>query len=197
MKKGAYIIGIIVLLVIIFFAFGFTAPPEDATRAQIAEPDTITNTPDSISPEITKEAINFQESSFIFEGFGPGKSHLGTFNQWEGNLFLDPDGNIVGGEGTFQVETIDAGIEGLNNHLKSEDFFDLESFPVVVFTSTSFSGETLTGDLTLHGVTNQVSFPVTINEKSMSADFVLDTEPFDMTFPGANKEVRIAFDFTV
>ena len=58
-----------------------------------------------------------------FEGFGPGKSHLGKFDNWNGELFLENQ-EIVGFEGTIQTNSVNTGIGGLDTHLNSEDFFN-------------------------------------------------------------------------
>jgi len=61
---------------------------------------------------------------------------------------------------TIGVATVDTGVEQRDTHLKSADFFGVESFPTATFTSTSVvknGGKlTITGDLTLHGVTKPV-----------------------------------------
>lgn len=61
---------------------------------------------------------------------------------------------------TIGVATVDTGVEQRDTHLKSADFFAVESFPTATFTSTSVvknGGKlTITGDLTLHGVTKPV-----------------------------------------
>jgi polyisoprenoid-binding protein YceI len=61
---------------------------------------------------------------------------------------------------TIGVTTVDTGVEQRDTHLKSANFFAVESFPSATFTSTSVvkSGNklTITGDLTLHGVTKSV-----------------------------------------
>ena len=61
---------------------------------------------------------------------------------------------------TAQIASVETGSADRDAHLKSADFFDAEQFPVMTFTSTSFDGETLTGDLTIKDVTKPVTFDV-------------------------------------
>ena len=61
---------------------------------------------------------------------------------------------------TAQIASVETGSADRDAHLKSADFFDAEQFPVMTFTSTSFDGETLTGELTIKDVTKPVTFDV-------------------------------------
>ena len=66
------------------------------------------------------------------------------------------------------VATINTGNDQRNNHLKSPDFFDAAKYPTLTFKSTSFKSAggknyTVTGDLTLHGVTKSVVLTATFN----------------------------------
>jgi len=65
---------------------------------------------------------------------------------------------------TIGIDTVDTGVDARNTHLKSADFFDAANIPVASFTSTSVvkNGNrlTVTGNLTLHGVTKPVVLDV-------------------------------------
>ena len=68
-------------------------------------------------------------------------------------------------EASIDIATLSTGDAGRDTHLKSADFFDSEKFPTMTFTSTGVTkkGEqeySVTGDLTLHGVTRPVTFAV-------------------------------------
>lgn len=61
--------------------------------------------------------------------------------------------------------SIDTGIKKRDDHLRSADFFDVEKFPTLTFTSKqvkNISGDNfiLVGDLTIHGVTKEVELEV-------------------------------------
>jgi polyisoprenoid-binding protein YceI len=63
-------------------------------------------------------------------------------------------------DAVIDVTTVDTGVAARDGHLKSPDFFDTAKFPTMTFKSTSVtksgSGYSVTGDLTLHGVTKSV-----------------------------------------
>ena len=66
----------------------------------------------------------------------------------------------------IDADSIDAREPQRDAHLRSADFFDVEKFPKITFRSTRLadvSGDRfkLTGDLTIHGVTREVTLDVT------------------------------------
>jgi polyisoprenoid-binding protein YceI len=90
----------------------------------------------------------------------------GSFQGLEGVLAEDPaDPASSRIQATIDVSTLSTGDPQRDGHLKSADFFDLEKFPTMTFKSTSVKpkgeGEySVTGHLTLHGVTRPVTFAV-------------------------------------
>jgi len=89
----------------------------------------------------------------------------GSFTKFDGTMESDKD-DFSDAKIHFEAETasITTHNEQRDGHLRSAEFFDAEQFPTVTFDSTSFQkkGEddyTLTGNLTMHGVTK----PVTLN----------------------------------
>ena len=65
---------------------------------------------------------------------------------------------------TIDVSSVNTGVDGRDNDLKSDHFFDVAQFPTATFVSTSVAksggGLTVTGNLTLHGVTKPVTLTV-------------------------------------
>ena len=65
---------------------------------------------------------------------------------------------------SIDATSIDTRDEKRDTHLRSADFFDTEKFPAITFKSTSVKktddGFAATGDLTIHGVTKQVTLEV-------------------------------------
>lgn len=90
----------------------------------------------------------------------------GKFDTFQATAESDSD-NFENARFDFQAETtsINTGNADRDNHLRGGDFFDAEQFPQLTFKSTAFkqkSGDdyTLTGDLSLHGVTKSISLDV-------------------------------------
>lgn len=92
----------------------------------------------------------------------------GRFGDFNGTIKYDQDKPAASAvEFTVQAASIDTGNDDRDKHLRSPDFFDTEKFPTLSFASTSVKpkdADTLdvTGDLTIHGVTKQVTIPVEI-----------------------------------
>ncbi len=90
----------------------------------------------------------------------------GKFSGLSGVLSLnegDPSASTV--QATIPVASLSTADDQRDAHLKSADFFDAEKFPTLTFQSTAVkatgAGEyAVTGNLTMHGVTQSVTFAV-------------------------------------
>jgi polyisoprenoid-binding protein YceI len=85
----------------------------------------------------------------------------------------DPTASSV--QVTAAIASITTGDEARDGHLRSADFFDLEAHPNLTFTATTITADgddefTVTGDLTINGITK----PVTIDLEFTGAA----TDPF-------------------
>ena len=91
----------------------------------------------------------------------------GRFKDFTGMIHYDAkDVTRSSVEFKAKVESIDTGVEARDKHLRTADFFEVEKYPEMTFKSTSVvrkgKGYILNGDLTLKGVTKQISLPFTI-----------------------------------
>jgi polyisoprenoid-binding protein YceI len=90
----------------------------------------------------------------------------GKFSQFTGSVVVDGKA-IQSAKGTIQTGSIDTGIARRDTHLKSPDFFDATKYPTITFVSKRVEnkgGDTvLIGDYTMHGVTKELSLPVTLS----------------------------------
>jgi polyisoprenoid-binding protein YceI len=91
----------------------------------------------------------------------------GRFSNPTGAVSVDPkQPRSVDLDVTIPVATIDTRNEQRDTHLKSADFFDAEKFPQITFKGKGIDGNItgqfkLTGDLTIRGVTREVTLDVT------------------------------------
>jgi polyisoprenoid-binding protein YceI len=92
----------------------------------------------------------------------------GRFGQVSGALtFEERDPSALSLEVTIPVATVDTREEKRDAHLRSADFFDADRFPVMTFRGKRFEGNPLgtfrlVGNLTIKGVTREVSLDVTL-----------------------------------
>lgn len=89
----------------------------------------------------------------------------GQFADFGGQIELDVE-DPAASSVTVSIDaaSIDTGVADRDNHLRSGDFFDVERYPEITFASKAVSGPIqeggdfqVVGDLTLHGVTREVT----------------------------------------
>ncbi len=118
-------------------------------------------------------AVNIEKSIIEWQGFKPTGTHKGTIAITNGGFTVGDDG-INGGSFVFDMNSIEESEDNarLIGHLKSADFFEVETFPTATFEITGLEeleGKTiLSGNLTLKDVTNSVAFPVTVSNDNDS-----------------------------
>ncbi|MFN3847933.1 MAG: YceI family protein [Spirosomataceae bacterium] len=109
-------------------------------------------------------------TKFTFIASHHGISEVdGYFKKFEGKITASKE-DLSDAVFDVNVETasINTDLEMRDNHLKSEDMFDVAKFPTMTFQSTSFKKKegnkyTLTGNLTIKGVTKSVTFDAVVN----------------------------------
>lgn len=168
-------------------------PAANAPAATVEEP---APTPEA-RPEAAGDVVIYtlsEDSTIEFVGSKVTGSHDGGFHSFEGEI------SLVGGtaEGSSVHVVIDttslwSDNDDLTGHLKSADFFEVETYPTATFTSTEVTLRedgtyTLTGNLDLHGVTKKISFPaaivVTDEGISATAEFSIKRFDFEIVYPG-------------
>jgi len=90
----------------------------------------------------------------------------GRFGDISGDITIAerPEDSSV--EVEINAASVDTGHPDRDAHLRSPDFFDVEQFPTMTFTSTKLTGSgsdfEVTGDLTIKGVTRPVTFDLEV-----------------------------------
>jgi polyisoprenoid-binding protein YceI len=88
---------------------------------------------------------------------------------------------------TIDTSSVTTGDDNRDGHLRSADFFNVEQYPTVTFASRSIAGSresfSVTGDLTINGITREVTLEATFNGSG--------TNPFGKTVAGFSAEAKI------
>lgn len=179
---------------------GVTACDDPAkNKSKAVTTEATTNAIEARSATDTAGRYTFDQTTSKVEWTGSkvtGK-HDGGFKSFSGSVSLvdqTPE------KSTVSVD-IDAGSlftdsDKLASHLKSGDFFDVARFPKASFVSTAVkkgsekgASHTVTGNLTLHGVTKGISFPATIKASGsgvdVDAEFAINRKDFGLVYAGA------------
>lgn len=139
---------------------------------------------------------------------------LGSFEEFSGNFRYDPE-NLEDSAASLEVDvaSLTSNHAERDKHIKSDDFLATGEYPTATFTSTGFtpSGENagvLSGELTLHGETNEIEMPVTLLGEGEdpwgnyragfegSTTLVLDDYGIDMSqFPEVMHELELYVTF--
>ena len=194
---------LLVVLVVALVGCKDTAKPAAPKAVSSAAPAA----PADIAPIEGALAYPFTQadSKLSWVGAKVTGKHEGGFGIFGGIIELtgsDPTRSRVRAE--VDMTSLTTTPEKLVGHLKSPDFFAVEEFPRAIFVSTSIqkagAGYSVTGTLTLHGVSRSLVFPATITvtgpEVTVNAEFALNRKDFGIVYPGKPDDL-IADDVTL
>ena len=152
-----------------------------------------------LAPE--KFTVDTSYSTLVWRGKKVTGNHTGTIKLSSGELLLD-ESNIR--QGNFEIDlssitatdvTDPASNKKLVDHLKSDDFFSVATFPKATFFITSVQKKTaesvvVKGKLTIKGITNEIEFPASVKRigKKLTAvaTITVDRTKYDITFRSTN-----------
>ncbi|WP_394280862.1 YceI family protein [Corynebacterium sp.] len=113
----------------------------------------------------------------------------GKFDEFESTVVVDQENPAnTKAEATIKAASVDSGNEDRDNHVKGDDFFAVDKYPEIKFSSTEFNlGEdgtgTVTGDLTIRDTTKPVTLDVEV--------FGVEEDPFGNTRVGFEASTQI------
>jgi len=164
-----------------------------------------------------------QLSTLGWEGKAVTHGHNGTMQFASGDLLVNGN-QVVGGTVVVDMKTMKAtDITDKDNHAKfvghmgGDDFFGTEKFPTATFKITSVKpiagaaanadNATITGDMTIKGVTQQVSFPAKVGVKNgvaaATGKMTIDRTKFGLKYGSktffdsiGDKAINDTFDLT-
>lgn len=173
---------------------GAAAPPAAEGAAADGAADESSAAADATEP--AEGAIKFgpENAKIGFVGIHMGDKpdpRTGGFEKFTGEAELDAEGKTLKSI-TAEIDTTSlwTQFDGLTAHLNGADFLETQEHPTATFTSKKIepgaaNGEvTITGDLTLHGVTKEFTFPAKFEVKdgkpTLNATFKLKRSEFGM-----------------
>lgn len=187
--RNSFTISYLILVVTPFF-FNCRGPVKEDNGNVLAS---------SLSLHVGSEkylAIDKKQSVVVWKGTNLLRSnnHTGYVSLSKGELKIE-NGQLVGGIAEIDMNTIQdekhQSNNGLVEHLKEPDFFDVKKFPFstfVIIRSEPINGEdnSVDGNLTIKGITHPVTFPAKIETKNgiikMSGKLVIDRTKWDVRY---------------
>jgi polyisoprenoid-binding protein YceI len=146
----------------------------------------------TVSVSAQTKKIDAAKSSINWLGKKVTGQHNGTVNFKEGNLVFRgkkvTGGNFVVDMTSLTATDLQGEYQGkLNGHLKADDFFGTDKFPtatlvfkkVVTKSATTF---TVTGNLTIKGITKPITFDLATTANSATAKFNVDRTKYDIKY---------------
>ena len=190
---------IIIIIIVLLGFFIYKEYGKDKTQTPASVNTEIQGTmTESVELENRSEAVSMveegnytvvtSESNLTWEGrMGQVKSHIGSFGIETGALMVDAEGSATGGIVIDMNDLQSDSGDGLNDHLKSEDFFETSTYPTAEFTVTGMNQTSIMGDLMIKGQTHPVEIPVTIsmdgeNRTVLMGDFNLDRAKWNIRY---------------
>jgi polyisoprenoid-binding protein YceI len=171
------------------------APAASTEAVAAAKPVPVSDGVVTLSPENTK-------IQFVGVHSPPKKPdpRTGGFAKFSGKAEVDADGKLKSVSVDIDTTSLFTSIPKLTDHLKSGDFFEVREHPTAKFESTKVApgegGETIiTGKLTLHGVTKEISFPAKVESTgsglTVTSKFDIDRTQFGMTYGKGQVEDKV------
>ncbi|MFD2824425.1 YceI family protein [Lacinutrix iliipiscaria] len=132
------------------------------------------------------QTINEDKSEVKFHITGGGIFKVkGTFTGMKGDFNLNTnDLEHSGFSICIGAATINTKNKKRDAHLKDPDFFEVEKYPTICFESSSVSktssGYQTTGQLTIHGVTKEVTIPFTYTNNTFTGELVVNRFDYEL-----------------
>jgi polyisoprenoid-binding protein YceI len=121
----------------------------------------------------------------------------GRFGEFDGTLHIAEDPTQSSADVTIKAASVDTRTQQRDDHLRSPDFFEVDTYPELTFTSTSVEHDDgddwkINGDLTIRGITKPVTLKTEYNGQTsdpwggqrafFSAETKIDREDWGLTW---------------
>jgi len=194
MKKVLIILSVLIILFFVFRNINFESDTPDTGAQDIGVQ---VSSSDSLSlldfefPEYSNEQKSFIDTSNSFiEWVGENKlrniQHKGNLDITENSyLVLDESASLTSGFVEIDMTTLrgDNEPQGLINHLRSSDFFDVDTYKTARFDILSIEKSQARGLLTIKDITREIDFSFTEDREAgrFAGQFSFDRSLWNIT----------------
>jgi len=175
--------------------FSLQLPPSGA-YAENAAAVPVQNGAAVLTPQNTK-------LQFVCAHVGPKPDpRKGSFAKFTGTAQVDAAAKSLKSI-SLEIDTnsLQTDFDMLTTHLKSPDFFEVRRFPTAKFESTKIEPGQITGKLTLHGVTKEITIPATIQISDtglhLSSEFTINRLDYGINFDPKKVEDKVSLSVVV
>ena len=121
--------------------------------------------------------IKFEVSKLLFVGVE------GTFSDFKGTIYLDDNNKLTSIHGVVSINSINTSDEQRDNHLKADDYFDVSSFPHIIFKSNVITNEMIKATVNIKGIKKELTFKlsdfsVSENNINFKLSSIVDRQQF-------------------
>jgi len=152
-------------------------------------------------PHTDHVRVDIHKSTVKWKGSKITEGHEGFIQIQKGVLMIE-HGTLVGGQISFNMKTItNSDIESekykamLEGHLKSDDFFDVDKYPLSTIsitkaTKTEGNNYSIVADLSIKGITHSITFDAEVNIQKIAffakATIKIDRTKWDIVYNSGN-----------
>lgn len=172
-----------------------TASPSAPASSSSASP--LTDVFATFKPRGTSVDVDAATSKIEFTGSKVTGKHDGGFKTFKGVIDLVGD-KAEDSAVVFEIEmaSVFTDADGLTDHLKNQDFFEVGKFPKASFVSTKIVADaakgagnyTVTGDMEIRGVKKSITFPAKItvaaDSVTVASEFAINRKDFGIAYAG-------------
>jgi len=179
-----------IILLAVVFSIALVSCKNEKTK----EVKVITEEVKEVKKENTTQDLQKVNDVIVWKGYKPTGSHNGTIDVKSSEFKFDGE-KLVGGVVVFDMSSVKClDIEDANDnkdfvdHLKGEDFFDVEKHPTSKFELTKVifqkdSSLQVIGDLTLNGITKEIKFAANLNNNIFKSKIIkIDRTDFGVKY---------------
>jgi polyisoprenoid-binding protein YceI len=174
-------------------------PADRVPKAEVSSAAATSNT-FAATPEVPL-FITPENSRIDFIGSKVTGSESGWFEKFMGTIEL-VESNPVKSRVSVEIEmkSVVTKSKGLDEHLKTADFFEVAKYPKASFVSTEIKAggasnatHTVTGTLEMRGLKKTISFPATLKVSAgmvtVDTEFAINRKDFGITYAGRTNDL--------